>query len=491
MLLDGGDMFQGTLESNLTEGAAVVRAYNALGYDAAAIGNHEFDFGPVGPATSPRAPGDDPRGALKARAAEAHFPFLAANLIVDATGAPPAWPNVAGTKLFTVANIGIGIIGLVNVGTAAMTLPANFVGLRALPLAPTVGFAAKDLRRRGAAVVIVVAHVGGSCARLTDPDDLSSCDAGAEIFQLARALPRGTIDAIVAGHTHAGIAQRVAGVPIIEAYDKGAAFGRIDVDVARTASGARIVRSMIHQPRPIPKPGAAMTDRYEDAPVVPDRAVEAVIAPALAAARQQRQQKLGVTIARPIAPAYAAESALGNLFADLMRAARPGAEVALITGGSLRAELPAGALTYGQLHEALPFDDRFVTITMTGGALAETIARNLGRAGGVVSLSGARATARCVDGALHVALSRPDGTPIGASDRLTLVTSEFLATGGGDVFPAEVRAHAGPPDGGPIREALADVLRARNAPLDPANPPLYDAAHPRLGHPGRRPVRCR
>ena len=93
VLLDAGDMFQGTLESNMNEGAAVVRAYNALKYDAAAIGNHEFDFGPVGPATAPRAPGDDPRGALKARAAEAQFPFLAANLVDAATGALPAWPQ--------------------------------------------------------------------------------------------------------------------------------------------------------------------------------------------------------------------------------------------------------------------------------------------------------------------------------------------------------------------------------------------------------------
>src|SRR5512133_3283601 len=58
VLLDAGDMFQGTLESNLGEGAAVVEAYNALGYDAATLGNHEFDFGPVGPAPSPTKPGD-------------------------------------------------------------------------------------------------------------------------------------------------------------------------------------------------------------------------------------------------------------------------------------------------------------------------------------------------------------------------------------------------------------------------------------------------
>ena len=50
LLVDGGDMFQGTLESNVAEGADVVRAYNHIGYAAAAVGNHEFDYGPEGPA---------------------------------------------------------------------------------------------------------------------------------------------------------------------------------------------------------------------------------------------------------------------------------------------------------------------------------------------------------------------------------------------------------------------------------------------------------
>ena len=63
------------------EGAAVVGGYNALGYAAAAIGNHEFDYGPVGPDETAQKPGEDPRGALKARAASARFPFLAANTL--------------------------------------------------------------------------------------------------------------------------------------------------------------------------------------------------------------------------------------------------------------------------------------------------------------------------------------------------------------------------------------------------------------------------
>ena len=64
LLVDAGDMFQGTLESNLNEGASVIAAYNALGYAAAAVGNHDFDFGPVGPPSTSQQPSDDPRGAL-------------------------------------------------------------------------------------------------------------------------------------------------------------------------------------------------------------------------------------------------------------------------------------------------------------------------------------------------------------------------------------------------------------------------------------------
>ncbi len=486
VLVDAGDLFQGTLESNLNEGAVVVRAYNTLGYDAVAIGNHEFDFGPVGPATSPRTRADDPRGALKARAAEARFPFLAANIVDAATGARPAWPNARPTTIVEVAGVKIGLIGLANAATASMTLPANFAGLRALPLAPAVLAAAKEVRRRGATAVVVVAHVGGSCTRFTAPDELTACEGGSEIFQLARALPAGTVDAIVAGHTHAGIAHRVAGIPIIESYSNGRDFGRIDLSVRRGA----VIDARIFPPEELPKPDAPFRGSYEGAPLAPDPAVEAAIAPALAAARGKREAPLGITIAHAIAPGYAAESPLGNLFADLMRAASPKADVALTSGGSLRAALPAGALTYGQLHEALPFDDRFVTLSLSGGDLAATIARNLARAGGIVALSGVQARAACVGGALRVTLTRPDGAPIGAGERLTLVTSEFLAAGGGGVLSAEVRAHAAPAGGPAIRDAMADLLHARGAALDPDNPPLYDAARPRLGYPSRRPVHC-
>ena len=150
VLLDAGDTFQGGIESNLSEGAVVVDAFNALGYTAAAIGNHEFDFGEVDRPGRDLRPlvrdgaeegshgRRDPRGALKARAAQARYPFLAANLIDDATGRPVEWPNVKPSVLVEAAGVKIGIVGVMTIVAMRSTLAANISGLRVAPLAPAI-----------------------------------------------------------------------------------------------------------------------------------------------------------------------------------------------------------------------------------------------------------------------------------------------------------------------------------------------------------------
>jgi len=382
LLLDAGDMFQGTIASNRTEGAVVVRAYAALGYAAAAIGNHEFDYGPVGPAETPRNSGDDPRGALRARAAEAPFPFLDANLIDDATGAPPAWQNVVPTTIRDVGGVKVGLVGVTTAGTPRSTMPANFAGLSVTPLAPALVAAAADLRRRGATVVIAVAHAGGDCHHFDAPDDLGSCEADQEIFQVARDLPAGAIDAIVAGHTHKAVAHRVNGIPIVEAFANGRAFGRIDLTIDRGTG--RAVAARIFPPQDVPPPDSVQLVAYEADVVHPNATVAAAIAPALSATAAAREQRLGVDLGQAIPRTQKAESPLGNLIADLMRAARPDADVALTTSGAVRADLPAGPLTYGRLFETLPFDNRVAMVPLTGGDLAGLIAHNLARRGAVL-----------------------------------------------------------------------------------------------------------
>ena len=273
LLVDAGDLFQGTLPSNLTEGAAVVRAYNALGYAAAALGNHEFDFGPVGPEVTAKKPGkrpgDNPRGALRARAAEASFPFLDANLVDTTTGAPPAWKNVVPDVLLDVAGIKVGIVGVATASTPRTTLAANFAGLAVKPLAPAIAAAVADLHRKGATVVIAAAHAGGVCKRFDAPEHFDACEADGEIFQVARELAANgaVVDAIVAGHTHEGVAHRVSGIPIIEAFANGHAFSRIDPTVERPTG--RAVDARIFPPQRICAPERCGGESYEGAPVVP------------------------------------------------------------------------------------------------------------------------------------------------------------------------------------------------------------------------------
>jgi 2',3'-cyclic-nucleotide 2'-phosphodiesterase (5'-nucleotidase family) len=81
--VDAGDQFQGSLEGNVSKGKAVVEFFNLLQLDAAALGNHELDYGPDVPQRVLVRKGEDGMGAFKERAREANYPFLSANLIVD------------------------------------------------------------------------------------------------------------------------------------------------------------------------------------------------------------------------------------------------------------------------------------------------------------------------------------------------------------------------------------------------------------------------
>jgi 2',3'-cyclic-nucleotide 2'-phosphodiesterase (5'-nucleotidase family) len=501
LLIDAGDMFQGTLESNLNEGAAIVDAYNKIGYTAVTIGNHEFDFGPVGPSATPKAPTDDPRGALKARAAEAKFPFLAANLIEIKTGAPVGWPNVQPSVLVTAAGVNVGIIGVTTSRTLRATIAANTIGLAIAPLDKAIADEAARLRARGAAIIIVTAHAGGRCTRFGNPADLASCEQSTEIGEVVGKLPRGTVDAIVAGHTHQGMAHEILGVPIIESFASGRAFGRIDFTIARDRS--HVVGHKVFPPRdvcayedagsrcadPARTPGATRV-QYEGKDVAPDTAVEGTLAAAIEQARHVKQEPLGVSLAAPIEREYGRESALGNLFADMMLEATRGADVALTNGGGLRADLPARALTFGDLYEAMPFDNYIVRVRLTGDELARVLAGNLGAGGGILSVAGVTASATCENGTLRTTLRRRSGPPIRDDEELTIATSDFLATGGDGAFaPVRLLPVADAGDDAPlVRDAIADGLRQRAGWLDAKQ--FFDPAHPRLSYQGTRPVRC-
>lgn len=505
LLIDGGDMFQGTLESNLTEGFAVVAAYNTLGYTAAAIGNHEFDFGPVGPISMPQRPADDPRGALKARAAQASFPFLAANLIDDATGRPVAFPNVKPSTVVTAAGVKVGIVGVMTSRALSLTIAANVRGLRVAPMAATIEAEAGRLRGDGASLVVVTAHAGGRCREFANPRDLSSCDESEEIFELARTLPPGLVDVVVAGHTHQPVGHQARNIAISEAYSGGRAFGRVDVVVDRATK--RVLERRSFPPidlcaRVDPgtahcDPGGASAARvpagYEGAAVRPDPAVEQAIAPGVQAAVAQKAVPVGITLATPIRRVTGkGESALGNLVEAAYLAAMPGADVVVNnTDGALRSDLPAGALKYGGVFEMMPFDNRLVAFYLSGTDVRRLVTVWVrDRFPALPGLAGLRARVECKGSALDVTLLRPNGVPVGDGERLLVATTDFVATGGDRIFEA-VTPRAGfaiERDAGAVRDVIVEALSRRGGVL--REDELIDPANPHWILPGPRPVTC-
>lgn len=501
LLIDAGDMWQGTLESNVPEGAPVVAAYNALAYDAVAIGNHEFDFGPAGPDAMARSEADDPRGALKARAAAARFPFLAANLIDENTATPVNWPNVKPSHRIEVAGVPVGIIGVTSASTLESTLSANVVGLRIAGLAETIQAEAEQLRLGGVQLVIVTAHAGGNCTRFDNPADLASCASDAEIFAVARALPSGLVDLIVAGHIHKGMAHEINGIAVVSSWSGGKFFGRVDFRLAndkvterRIFAPTRICRLVdvdSGECRAAAGPVGTSIAVYEGATVRPDKAVEALLAPSIAAAAQLKSEKLGPHLETAIKRGPNPESPIGNLLTDILLASEPRADVAIHnTLGGIRADLPSGDLTYGSVYEMFPFDNRIVHLSLSGAELKAVLANQIEGPVRRGHISGISVDADCEAGELEITVRKSSGEEILDHERLLIVTNDFLVSGGDSVLTPVMPADGFDIEyeGAMVRDVIVDWMRARVANLNEDR--FNSELNPRWNLPRPAPVRC-
>jgi 5'-nucleotidase len=301
------------------------------------------------------------------------------------------------------------------------------------------------------------------------------------------------VDLIVGGHTHEAIAHRVNGIPIIESYSNARAFGRVDLSVDKKSG--RVASYRILSPRALcsealDKP-VCTSELYEGAPVQRDADVRSAIAADLDRARQERSRPLGVELSGELKRSHKLESALGNLVADLARAAFPSADAAINNGGSVRTSLPAGALSYGQLFEMFPFDNAFAELHITAEILAALIHNNLMSDRGFLSLSGLRARAHCEGEQLVVDLLRPGGKRVAEKTPLRVITSDFLANGGDGLLrgvslgEGAIEIHREPM----MRDAFAQQLKAR-ARIDPGDRALFDPGQPRVRYEGTRPLRC-
>ena len=228
---DAGDFSNGGPLS-ATSGAAVsVRAVDALGIEVATLGNHEFDLG---------------LGYVQEECAELSFPVVCANLDV---GVP------ATTLLHSDAGP-VGFIGLTHPQVAAFTphAPAAHADL-----ARIVSHHAALLRRNGAVAVVVLFHFGVDWSVAADGTHLPD---PAPVLELTAAW-RGSVDAIVLGHTLGRWAGVIDGVPYVQPWAFGAEVGVIDLDLGSGRRAVELVPVDTDHARAWSGPGRAAIERAE------------------------------------------------------------------------------------------------------------------------------------------------------------------------------------------------------------------------------------
>jgi 2',3'-cyclic-nucleotide 2'-phosphodiesterase (5'-nucleotidase family) len=299
------------------------------------------------------------------------------------------------------------------------------------------------------------------------------------------------VDVIAAGHAHRGLAHHVEGIGIIEAFSHGQALGRVDVVFDRKTR--RVARIQLFAPRDvcaqqdpasgncIPTTQWAGPAQYEGKPVSSDPAVVRAMAAALQRVHQLQATALGVSLEAPVRRAGDSGSPLGNLFADALRAAVPGSDVAVINNAArgLRADLPDGAMTFGRLYDVFPFDNRIVRITLSGAELGRWVAGEIreGRRSALgISGVGVRTTCRAND--LHVDLLRAAG-PVHDDEPLLVVTIASPTLSGSIVAAAPAGGVSSTNNAAIVREVVEDWFR-RPGHLSQAQ--LNEASHQRPEH---------
>ena len=420
VLLDGGDLFQGTMISNLQFGRPMVEQMNALDYAATAIGNHEFDWN---------------ADTLALRVRAMRFAALGANMVERKTGRMPKW--VRADTVLRRRGVRIGILGLCYRNTPSVTLAQYVAPYRFDDDSATAARLVPRLRRLDRAqVVIGVGHIPAEA-------DSARHARGGDLPRLAH-VPG--VDVWLGGHSHNLILDQVGGIPIMIAGSHGQTIGVCDLVVDP-------VRSTVIERH------ARLVMTYADE-VTPD---------SIMLARVERWNRSVAPIAAiPIGRnAHALdrsgpESTVGDFVADAMRA-KVQADIALQNSGGLRADLAAGVVTRGAIYEVLPFDNTIYTLELTGAEVKLALEQAL-QYGRVTQVSGIayRFDPSRPELQRITVLTLADGSPLEATITYRVACNNFMATGG-DNYDVLSRGANRNDTALLVRDAMEAVVAARSA----------------------------
>jgi 5'-nucleotidase len=410
------------------------------------LGNHEFDKGKAellrkiyggdaatGPYVVQPYPG-------------ASYPYVCANAVDSQTGKPILPPY----EIKEINGERLAVIGAVTSLTPTVVLPTAVEGITFLDEATAINQYIPEIQAQGVHAILVLIHEGG----------LQSFNAGS-------LLPTGTVsgrivdivahldadvDVVLSAHTHNftnALLPNAGGKPtlVTQAFSYSMAFAQIDLDIDNETHDV------------VQKTGRIVIAYADSGPgLTPDAGAQDLLKAALTAVGPVVNQVVGTAAVNLIASRngganFAGESNMGDLITDAQKAAMSGVAIAITNPGGIRANVPAGPITWGELYAVQPFANYLVAMDVTGAQLWSALAQQwtgLNAAGGtkILQISGFSYEYQCTKNCTSTSAASPpiyailsvtdgNGTAIqnDSSRVYRTVVNNFLAAGG-DNFPA-------------------------------------------------------
>lgn len=419
VFLNAGDLYQGSLEANITFGRGLAEIMNYLQLDAMAIGNHEFDWG---------------IDQLLATEKVAKFPYLACNIYDRATKQPVNW-----ARPYIVLNkngVKIAVIGATAADTADTTKPNYVSNLYFTDPAARINELAAQARNDGAALVIVVAHMGAQM----QPDGSIIGDGAALMKKL-----RG-VDLYLAGHWHNVVNGRVNNIPILEAYTFGRYMSHAgfvyDTDTGKITPGVMEV-----------------IDTAVIKAAIPDPVVAKMVQQINKEASVLSEEQIGINQQELANTSYNGNPLciLGEYITDVMRATQH-VQIAITNKGGIRTILPKGKITMQKLYAVLPFDNTVVTMNMTGQQIVDVLEHSVDNA----QFSGINVQYQpsAPAGKRVRSVMLADGTALRPDGVYSVATNDFLSNGG-DGFAMFLKGTKVVNTNETLRDCVANYIRSQ------------------------------
>ncbi len=462
LLLSGGDINTGVPESDLQDAEPDFRGMNLIGYDAMAVGNHEFD---------------NPLTVLRQQEKWAKFPFLSANIYQRSTGERLFKP----WAIFTRQDIKIAVIGLTTDDTAKIGNPEYFTDIEFRKPAEEAKVVIQELNMNEKPdVIIATTHMG----HYDNGDHGSNAPGDVE---MARSLPAGSLAMIVGGHSQDPVCMAsenkkqvnyVPGTPcapdkqngiwIVQAHEWGKYVGRADFEF-RNGEMKMVNYQLI--PVNLKKKVTWDNGKSERVLYTPEIAENPqmllLLTPFQNKGKAQLEVKIGSVNGLLEGDRSKVRFVQTNMGRVILAAqiARTGADFGVMSGGGIRDSIEAGDITYKSVLKVQPFGNIVVYADMSGKEVVDyltAVAQMKPDSGAYPQFANVSFVAK--EGKLTELKIK--GEPVDPAKTYRMATLSFNATGG-DGYP-RIDNKPGYVNTGFIDAEVLKEFIQQNSPLDAA-----------------------